>query len=89
MTKNTTKSVPKAVLTPPLCFGVVAVRAMPATALTAIAPFEKVLRRKNPIALRVPVVISFFQWYSLIHKRLLLSGISTPKINNRFNMRMD
>ena len=86
---NTTKFVPKAVLTPPLCSGVIAVRTMPATALAAISPFEQVLSCKNPITLRAPVIISFFQGYSLIHKRLLLSGISTSKISNGFKIGMD
>lgn len=73
---------PKALRTAPLCFGVVAVRTMPAATLAAIPPFQKVLGRKNPIAFGTPVVISFFQRYSLIHKRIQLSGISASKIRN-------
>jgi hypothetical protein len=54
-----------------------------ATTLAAITPLQKVLGCKNPVPFGTPVVISFFQGYSLIHERTQPSCISASKISNR------
>jgi hypothetical protein len=48
-------------------FGVVAVRAMPATTFTAIAPFEMVLFGKDLISFLRKVKITFLQWNDFFH----------------------
>ena len=73
----TTKSMPKGLLFLPLCFWVVAVRAMPAAALTTVSPFKEIGGRKHPIPFRCPVIVSIFEGDSLFHLPALSFAILT------------